>query len=78
MLKLVLSHQRKICFWKHESFTVKPSATEIVPCSLNHGTFPDGSVAIVEPNPKYEKETGLCVTSAFFKLDKAVKFLSEL
>ena len=54
----------------HQSFTVNPSATEIVTLSLNHVTFPDGRVTMVEPSPKFEKETGLCVTSANVKLNK--------
>ena len=53
-----------------QSVTVNPNSSGIVVCSLNHVTFPEDTIAMVEPNPKFEKETGLCVTSAIFKLDK--------
>ena len=53
-----------------QSVTVNPNSSEIVVCSLNHVTFPEDTIAMVEPNPKFEKETGLCVTSAIVKLDK--------
>ena len=50
--------------------SIKPNASEIVTCSLSNESFPEGTVAIVEPNPKFEKETGLCVTSAIDKIDE--------
>ena len=64
---------KKSVFENTQPFTVKPSATEIVSCSLTHVTFTDGTVAMVESNPKFEKETGLCVTSAIVKLDKDIE-----
>ena len=49
--------------------SVKPNASEIFTCLLSSESFPEGPVAIVEPNPRFEKQTGLCVTSAIVKFD---------
>ena len=53
-----------------QSVTDFSNSSEKVVSSLDHVTFPEDTIAMVEPNPKFEKKTGLCVTIATVKLDK--------
>ena len=64
-----LTRKKNLFMKTHEPFTVKPIPTEIVLFFFNHVTFPDGTVAMVEPSPKFEKGRGLWITSAIVKLD---------
>ena len=50
------------------SFSVNPNTNEVITCSLPHHSYPDNTVAIVEPYAKFENQTGLCVTSAIVTL----------
>ena len=52
-----------------QNLVIKPNSSEIITCILPAESFPEGTVASVEPNPRFEKQTGLCVTSAIVKLD---------
>ena len=70
---------KKILFLgTHHSLGTNPKSTDIVTCSLNHVTFPGGTIAMVEPNQKFEKKTDLCVTSAIVKLDKENKVINVI
>ena len=51
-------------------YPINPNSSEIITCSLSAESFPVGIVAIVEPNLRFEKQTGLCVTSAIVKLNE--------
>ena len=52
-----------------QNLSVKPNASEITTCLLSSESFSEGTIAIVEPNPRFEKQTGLCVTSAIVKFN---------
>ena len=65
-----LTTKKNLFLHATKATSIKPNASEIVTCSLSNESFPEGTVAIVEPNPKFEKETGLCVTSAIVKIDE--------
>ena len=38
-------------------------------CILSAESLPEVTVAIVEPDPRFEKQTGICVTNAIVKFD---------
>ena len=40
-----------------KSITVNPNASEVVTCSPSNECFPEGTVELIEPNPRFEKET---------------------
>ena len=65
-----LTSKKNLFLHSNQSITIKPNTSEIITCSLPQNTFPEGTVALVEPSPKFEKETGLCLTSAIVKLNK--------
>ena len=52
-----------------QSCSLNPNTSEIIPCTLPNHSYPDGTVAIIEPNTKFENQTGLCVTSAIVTLE---------
>ena len=52
----------------NSSLSINPNTTEIVQCSFPNCSYPDGTVAIIEPHAKFENQTGLCVTSALITL----------
>ena len=53
----------------NSSLSINPNTTEIVQCSFPNCSYPDGTVAIIEPHAKLENQTGLCVTSALITLE---------
>ena len=59
----------------NSSLSINPNTTEIVQCSFPNCSYPDGTVAIIEPHAKFENQTGLCVTSALITL-KAKQYVS--
>ena len=52
----------------NSSISINPNTSEIVKCSLPNCSYPDGTVAIIEPFAKFENQTGLCVTSALITI----------
>ena len=52
----------------NSSISINPNTSEIVKCSLPNYSYPDGTVAIIEPFAKFENQTGLCVTSALITI----------
>ena len=52
----------------NSSLSINPNTTEIVQCSFPNCSYPNGTVAIIEPHAKFENQTGLCVTSALITL----------
>ena len=52
----------------NSSLSINPNTTEIVQCSFPNCSYPDGTVAIIEPHAKLENQTELCVTSALITL----------
>ena len=65
-----LTQKKNLFLHSTQSLTVNPNSSEILTCTLSTEAFPEGTVAIVEPNPRFEKETGLCVTSAIVKFNE--------
>ena len=65
-----LTAKKNLFLHSTQAMSIKPNASEIVTCSISNDSFPEGTVAIVEPNPNFEKQTGLCVTSAIVKLNE--------
>ena len=41
-----------------QSCSLNSNSTEIVPCTLPNHSYPDGTVAIIKPNTKFENQTG--------------------
>ena len=64
-----LTPKKNLFLHSIQNYSVQPNTSEIITCSLSAESFPEGTVAIVEPNPRFEKQTGLCVTSAIVKLN---------
>ena len=64
-----LTTKKNLFLHAAQTLSVKPNTSEIIQCTLSTESFPEGTVAIVEPNPRFEKQTGLCVTSAIVKFD---------
>ena len=52
-----------------QTLSVTPNTSVIIQCTFSTESFPEGTVAILEPNPRFGKQTGLCVTSAIVKFD---------
>ena len=52
----------------NSSLSINPNTTEIVQCFFPNCSYPDGTVAIIEPHAKFENQTGLCFTSALITL----------
>ena len=48
----------------NRSLSISPNTTELVQCSLPNCSYLDGTVAIIEPHPMFENQTGLCVNSS--------------
>ena len=68
MEKLVLFLRKNHFLRNNSSLSINPNTTEIVQCSFPNCSYPDGTVAIIEPHAKFENQTGLCVTSALITL----------
>ena len=64
-----LTTKKNLFLHAAQTLSVKPNTSEIIQCTLSTESFPEGTLAIVEPNPRFEKRTGLCVTSATVKFD---------
>ena len=65
-----LTPKKNLFLHSIQNYSVQPNSSEIITCSLSAESFPEGTVAIVEPNPRFERQTGLCVTSAIVKIDE--------
>ena len=65
-----LTTKKNLFLHSSQNLSIKPNSSEIITCVLSAESFPEGTVAIVEPNPRFEQQTGLCVTSAIVKFDE--------
>ena len=65
----VLCKRKRIFLLNYHSLAINRNSSDIVSCSLNHATFLEGTIAMVDPNQNFEKETCLYITSAIVKLD---------
>ena len=64
-----LPFEKNLFFHAAQNLSVKPNTCDIITCLLSSESFPEGTDSIVEPIPRFEKQTGLCVTSAIVKFD---------
>ena len=55
----------------HQKIVVHPNSQEVSNCILIYPSLPEGTCAVVEPLPSFEKQTDLCSTSWLAKLDDA-------
>ena len=53
-----LTPKKNLFLHSIQNYSVQPNTSEIITCSLSAESFPEGTVAIVEPNPRFEKQTG--------------------
>ena len=52
------------------SFSFNPNTNEVITCSLPHHSYPDITIAVVEPYAKFENQTGLRVTIVTLKANE--------
>ena len=64
-----LTTKKNLFLHSAQNLTIKPNSSETIIYILSAESFPEGTVATVEPNSRFEKQTGLCVTSAKVKFD---------
>ena len=70
--KITKSFRKKSYYLKtQQKLVIKPNTQEVSKCILAYSELPEGTCAVVEPLSKFEKQTGLCVTSSLAKLDSA-------
>ena len=60
-------YSKQIYFENDPKIQIHPNSQEVLQCYPTND-LPDGIVGIIDPNPGFERKTGLCVTSSLSKI----------